>query len=84
MPTTEGFKVYNIHCKKSGDYWASFGTQQRCREYMKFMKEKHFFDTGSMESAEEEYGEDSYYIEYGLALNQTSVASWNVNFSEWF
>lgn len=81
----QGFRVYNIHRKVDGNenYVASFPTRQRCHEYMKFQKEQHFFNTGSMEGAEEEYGENSYYIEYGFAINQTCIATYDVKFSDW-
>jgi len=83
MSHVSGYKVYNILLKENDDFVASFSTQQRCHEFMKMLKEQHFFDTGSMDDAEEEYGENSYYIEYGFSLTQTSVASWGVKFSEW-
>jgi hypothetical protein len=83
MSTVNGIKVYNIHSKENDAYIASFPTRQRCHEYMKFQKEQYFFTTGSMEDAEEQYGENSYYIEYGFALVQTCVATYNVNFSDW-
>jgi hypothetical protein len=83
MSQVNSYKVYNIIFKENDGFVASFGRQQRCHEFMKMMKEQHFFDTGSMDDAEEEYGENSYYIEYGFALTQTSVASWGVKFSEW-
>jgi hypothetical protein len=83
MSKLSGYKVYNILLKENDGFVASFGTQQRCHEFMKMLKEQHFFDTGSMDDAEEEYGENSYYIEYGFSLIQTSVASWGAKFSEW-
>ena len=79
----EGFSVYNIRRKANENYVASFPTLQRCHEYMKFMKEQYFFTIGSMDDAEEQYGENSYYIEYGFALVQTTVATYNVKFSDW-
>ena len=85
MSQLSGFKVYNIHRKVNGNenYVASFPTHQRCHEYMKLMKEQHFFNTGSMDDAEEQYGENLYYIEYGFALNQPCVAKYDVKFSDW-
>jgi hypothetical protein len=79
----EGFKVYNIRRKVNGAFVTSCRTQKHCHQYMKIMKEEHFFNTGSMETAEEQFGENSYYIEYGFALIQSCVASYYEGFSDW-
>lgn len=83
MDDINGVRVYSIIRKHNDSYVASFPTHHRCHEYMKFRKEQLFFDTGNMEEAEKEYGQSQYYIAYSFALEQSSIALFAVNFSDW-
>ena len=81
----KGRMVYNLYSKVTGGYIASFPRQKYCHQFVKLMKEQHFFNNGSMDAAEEKWGENTYYIEYGVVIPQSCVATQfeNANFSEW-
>lgn len=67
------------------DHVATFGDRHRCEEYLNMKKEQHFFDTGSMDEAEKEWGMQNFLIDYTMILNRSTIARnfTKITFEEW-
>lgn len=65
-----------IYNDSTGDHHiGSFESRKRCIEYLKYRKELLFFDTGSMEEAERQWGLDNFKFEQTLVIPQDNVLS---------
>lgn len=63
----------------------SFNKRSLCREYLKFKKENCFFETGSMDEAEAQWGESNFIIDYSITIDRTSVfKNFNTNCEDWY
>ena len=51
----------------------AFASRKQCIEYLNYKKEQHFFETGSMELAEEKWGIDNFNFEQCFVLNRETV-----------
>ena len=52
---------------------AAFASRKKCREYLKYKKEQHFFENKDMEAAEKEWGEDNFIIDYSYNLTRSNL-----------
>jgi hypothetical protein len=64
---------------------ASFGSRQQCIKYLNYRKEECFFETGSMESAEEKWGLDNFVFEQTALINRESMLKHlpNIDLNSW-
>lgn len=85
----KNWKTYTIFRKnnegKFVTHVASFGSRKLCEDYLKYRKEKCFFETGSMEEAEEKWGMQNFLIDYSLVLDRQTICQNfdNIDFSYW-
>jgi hypothetical protein len=70
-----GWKTWVIYRSEDTTIVGCFPNRSLCREYLKFKKEQYFFETGSMEDAEKEWGEENFIIDYSLTLDRVTVFS---------
>lgn len=71
----------------TGDYnrlVAFFLSRELCEEYISMKKERHFFDTGSMDDAENEWGMQNFLIDYSMLMDRKSIANnFEIKFGDW-
>lgn len=71
----DAYKTWSIiHNDSNQDrHMGSFVSRKKCIEYLKYRKEQHFFETGSMEEAEREWGLDKFKFEQTFVIPQDNV-----------
>jgi len=83
IPPLNGNHTYSILNKKYDKIVGIFGSPELCHQYMKFLKEDCFFNTGSMETAEQTYGEDSYILQRSFTCTESYLNKIGVSPTEW-
>lgn len=78
MTTWGNWKTWAILIKdpETGDYTrliAAFSTRKLCEEYINFKKEQCFFETGSMDEAENRWGMNNFLIDYTMLLDRATI-----------
>lgn len=69
-----GYPMWLIYDNSSGkSVGSAFSTRKMASEYIKMKREQHFFETGSMESAEAEWGESNFRFERVFTLTENSI-----------
>jgi hypothetical protein len=70
----KGYHVWNIIEKETGrGMLCAFLSRKECVDWLNLMKEQHFFETGSMEDAEEKWRLDKFTFEQSLLLRRETV-----------
>lgn len=81
MSTFTGYHFWGIYTKdETPKLRGCFFTRQLCVDWLKHKKEEAFFETGSMETAEEQWGEDNFRLEEVFVINRQSFVD-NFDFS---
>lgn len=68
-----GYPMWLIYNSSGNSIGSAFSTRKMASEYIKMKREQHFFETGSMESAEQEWGESNFRFERVFALTENSI-----------
>ncbi len=69
-----GYGMWLIYRNDSGkSFGRAFSTRKMASEYIKIKREQHFFETGSMESAEAEWGASNFRFERVFVLPESSL-----------
>lgn len=63
---------------------ASFARRTECEEYLEFKKEQHFFETGSMDEAEKQWGKHNFIVDYCYVMDRvTTMQQLKVTPEQW-
>ena len=62
---------------------ATFPTQKMCWEYLDLLKEKVTFEMASVESAEEEWGRDKFFLDRVVTLSRKATTQKYRDLSSW-
>lgn len=63
---------------------ATFSSRKLCIEWLKFKKEQHFFETGSMEEAERIWGIDNFRFEQEAVIQRQELfKNFNPKMEDW-
>lgn len=73
MSTFTGYYLWSIITKdEEPRIFACFGTRKACLNWLKMRREEAFFETGSMDYAEEKWGVDNFKFEEVFVMNRES------------
>ncbi len=79
-------KMWNILRKgeENPSSYAAFPSRKKAIEWLNFKKEQYFFETGSMEEAERNWGVDNFRFEETMVIYRNSIVdNFNVDFNNW-
>lgn len=75
MSSFNGHYSWNILRKDENTHvhaYACFGSRRACLDWLKMKREEAFFETGSMDYAEEKWGDDKFKFEEVFVIDRES------------